>query len=45
MTNNEEFFAEAFDVYCTYPDQLKDRAPEVYEFIDNAVTAFEGLEK
>ena len=45
MTNNEEFFAEAFDVYCTYPDQLKDRALEVYEFIDNAVKTFEGLTK
>lgn len=41
MKNDNEFFAEAFDLHCTIPDRLKKEAPEVYEFIDNAIIAFE----
>ena len=42
MTNDAEFFAEAFDVYCKNPEQMKNHAPEVYEYIDMAVKAFEN---
>ena len=42
MTDDKEFFAEAFDVYCKNPEQLKNHAPEVYEYIDKAVKAFDN---
>ena len=42
MTNDEEFFAEAFDVYCKNPELMKNHAPEVYEYIDKAVKAFDN---
>ena len=41
MKNDSEFFAVAFDLYCTVPDRLYKDAPEVYEYIDSAVKAFE----
>ena len=42
MTNDNEFFAEAFDVYCKDTEQLKNYALEVYEYIDKAVKAFDN---
>ena len=45
MKNDDEFFAEAFDLYCTIQDRLRKDAPEVYEFIDNAIAAFEKMVK
>lgn len=44
LTNDAEFFSEAFKLYCSMPDKLKTEAPTVYSYIDNAVKIFERME-
>ena len=40
--DNEEAFAEAFRLYCTNPNGLKNACPEVYNFIAAQITKYAG---
>lgn len=43
MTNDREFFAEAFEEYCHNSKRLKERCPDVYTYTDDAVILFSVL--
>lgn len=43
MTNDTEFFAEAFEEYCVDGNRLKESCEDIYKYVDNVVNTFYSL--
>lgn len=44
MTDDAEFFAEAFEEYCNQNNALKDKCESIYSYVSKAVNAFYVLQ-
>lgn len=43
MVNPQEYFAEAFRIYCKENDRLQSSCPKTYEYMKTVLQKFEGL--
>lgn len=37
FTNEGEFFAESYEMYCAYPKEFKEKYPDVYQYIKECI--------